>query len=114
MSVRKRLPTSNEQDDRNKEILKKVEVNLFIMSNIYALLYIPCLGLSVIDILAFLGQLNATTYQPNERATFVLVNLAAIYPFCEAITCFFLNKDLKGLMQDFWRKSVGNISVSTK
>ncbi|KII66165.1 hypothetical protein RF11_11987 [Thelohanellus kitauei] len=112
-SVRQRLPTSHEQELRNKEILKKVEVNLFIMSNIYALLYIPSLGLSVIDILAFFGQLKERQYKPNERAVFVLVNLAAIYPFCEAVTCFFLNKDLKRLMVDFWNKSIGKVRVST-
>ncbi|KII66172.1 hypothetical protein RF11_13647 [Thelohanellus kitauei] len=105
---------SQEQQRRNNIIIKKVEFNLFIMSNLFAFLNVPILVLNSFDLIRFAHLIGAPPVEIPITVIRFFLFFASMYPFAEALICLILNQDFKELLLEKWQiiKKKTNLLVS--
>lgn len=102
VQTEKKINLTDVQKDRNKEIVKKVELNIFIMCFTLTLINLSILGVYIYDMVAFFSYLLNTNSYEDFNASKLLTILIFTHPMLEAVTCFLLNKDM---MELFWSLS---------
>ncbi|KII66171.1 hypothetical protein RF11_11994 [Thelohanellus kitauei] len=108
------LNFSEEQQRRNEIIIKKVEFNLFIMSNLFAFLNLPLIALNSFDLIRFAHLIGAPPVEIPISVIRLFLFIASLYPFAEAVICLFLNQDFKELLLEKWTiiKKKANLLIS--
>ncbi|KII69788.1 hypothetical protein RF11_12671 [Thelohanellus kitauei] len=101
---------TREQMERNRKIIKKVELNVFIMSAVLTLLNLSIFGLTVMDLIEFSNALKLSNIKIPGVALNVFVFFVTIYPFCEAMVCFFMNRDMQDLLKKLLHSTARNIA----
>ncbi|KII66173.1 hypothetical protein RF11_11996 [Thelohanellus kitauei] len=98
-----KLNLSEEQQLKNENIIKKVEFNLFVMSNLIAFLNLPIIVLNSFDLIQFAHLIGAPPVEIPITVIRFFLFFASMYPFAEALICLILNQDFKGLLLEKWQ-----------
>ncbi|KII66175.1 hypothetical protein RF11_11998 [Thelohanellus kitauei] len=92
------LNLSEEQQLRNEMIIKKVEFNLFVMSNLFSFLNLPIIVLNSFELIQFAHFIGAPSVEIPVIIVRVFLFFASVYPLIEALICLILNQDFKELL----------------
>ncbi|KII64393.1 hypothetical protein RF11_00416 [Thelohanellus kitauei] len=106
-----RLGLSAEQMEDNRKLIKKVEINVFIMSLALTIMNVAIFGLTVIDLIKFLKALKLISYDANTYVLNLFLFFVTIYPFCEAMVCFLMNRDMIDCSRALWQATHRRLSV---
>lgn len=110
----KKLNYSDAQKDKNKQIVKKVELNIFMMSFALTIINLLLMAVLVYDMYIFICYMKDTTIVVDKNVSKFLTSMISFHPMLEAFTCFLLNKDMVELFGSiFYTKFKKPKKVST-
>ncbi|KAF0986636.1 hypothetical protein HZS_4853 [Henneguya salminicola] len=88
------------QKELRQNIVKNVEINLFFMSLALLIIYIPIIGLLMIDIIEFLKKGGLISKSEPPKVIKYLSIYVCVYPLLESFVCCSFDKTIKKEIED--------------